>query len=307
MTLRCSSIDTWRAGFGRLMFNLDFEPFSDQPFHASFDQVLDGIPIVRAAFSPGLTIRNNELAKDGDTDFGLVIVQSKRLNAMQRGHEVQLRRGEATLLRVSDPGVVGACEHFWFIAIRVPFAELEARAPGIGNRVARRVPVQSEVLGLIHDYIKSAEKYRLGASAETRDVIHRHLADLIALAVMYDGALGESHFSPVVAARLGSALDHIASRFQDPQLSVDVVARRMGISSRYLQRILETSGISFTERVNELRLQKAFALLIEPRLLPLRISDIALQAGFSDISYFNRLFSSRFGRSPSSARASAAT
>jgi AraC-like DNA-binding protein len=36
-----------------------------------------------------------------------------------------------------------------------------------------------------------------------------------------------------------------------------------------------------------------------------RICDIALQAGFSDISHFNRLFRARFGDTPKDARARA--
>jgi AraC-like DNA-binding protein len=33
-----------------------------------------------------------------------------------------------------------------------------------------------------------------------------------------------------------------------------------------------------------------------------RISDIAIEAGFSDLSYFNRLFRSRFGDAPGGVR-----
>jgi AraC-like DNA-binding protein len=72
---------------------------------------------------------------------------------------------------------------------------------------------------------------------------------------------------------------------------------------RYLQRLLESMGTSFTAHVNQLRLQRAFTLLIEARDGKGRISDVALQAGFSDISHFNRLFRSRFGDTPSGVRA----
>jgi AraC-like DNA-binding protein len=67
-----------------------------------------------------------------------------------------------------------------------------------------------------------------------------------------------------------------------------------------VHRLLETSGASFSERVNELRLQQAFMLLTEEP--PRRISDVALQVGFSDISHFNRLFRSRFGDTPRGVR-----
>jgi AraC-like DNA-binding protein len=66
--------------------------------------------------------------------------------------------------------------------------------------------------------------------------------------------------------------------------------------------MLETAGTSFTACVNEMRLQRAFALLTQAL-----ISDIALQAGFSDISYFNRLFRSRLGDTPTGVRSQAPT
>ena len=75
---------------------------------------------------------------------------------------------------------------------------------------------------------------------------------------------------------------------------------RNGNLARYVHRLLETSGASFSERVNELRLQQAFMLLTEEP--PRRISDVALQVGFSDISHFNRLFRSRFGDTPRGVR-----
>ena len=46
-------------------------------------------------------------------------------------------------------------------------------------------------------------------------------------------------------------------------------------------------------------------LLTAQRGSKVRISDIALQSGFSDVSYFNRLFRSRFGETPRDVRAEA--
>jgi AraC-like DNA-binding protein len=60
--------------------------------------------------------------------------------------------------------------------------------------------------------------------------------------------------------------------------------------------------MSFTARVNELRLQKAFALLTHVQHGKRRISDIAMEVGFSDVSHFNRRFRVRFGDTPSGVR-----
>jgi transcriptional regulator GlxA family with amidase domain len=99
----------------------------------------------------------------------------------------------------------------------------------------------------------------------------------------------------------------MASHFSDPELSLAKVAHSLGISARYLQRLLETSGTSFTAHVTELRLKHAFTLLTARDLSDVCICNIALQAGFSDISHFNRLFRSRFGGTPKGVRAHART
>jgi len=108
--------------------------------------------------------------------------------------------------------------------------------------------------------------------------------------------------SRVAGARLTAALDHIAANFQHPELSVETVARSLKITPRYLQALLKKAGTSFTAQLNELRLQRAFTLLTQAGDKARRVSDIAMEVGFSDISHFNHLFRSRFGNTPSSVR-----
>ena len=101
---------------------------------------------------------------------------------------------------------------------------------------------------------------------------------------------------------LAKAMQKVGNEFSDPELSVIKVAQSLSISPRYLQRLLELSGTSFAAHVTELRLKHAFMLLTAEDLR-CRIRKIALQAGFSDISHFNRLFRSRFGDTPKGVRA----
>ncbi|RVC72432.1 AraC family transcriptional regulator, partial [Mesorhizobium sp. M2A.F.Ca.ET.046.02.1.1] len=69
-----------------------------------------------------------------------------------------------------------------------------------------------------------------------------------------------------------------------------------------LNTLLLESGRTFAERVLELRLQKACAMLSDVRNDAAKVSDIALAAGFNDVSYFNRRFQGRFGASPTQYR-----
>ena len=170
----------------------------------------------------------------------------------------------------------------------------------------QRLSGKSEAVQLLRRYLGSVAK-GLTVSFDNRSIIRRHIVDLAVLAATLRCAIGESSASAVVATRLAAALDYIASHFSDPELSLAKVAQSLSISPRYLQRLLESSGTYFTAHVTELRLEHAFTLLTAEHSSDVRICDIALQAGFSDISYFNRLFRSRFGDTPKGVRANQQT
>jgi len=129
------------------------------------------------------------------------------------------------------------------------------------------------------------------------------LGDLIALALGARGDAAEiAAGRGLRAARLREALAVIEARFTDPALSTETVARAIGLSRRYLNTLLLESGSTFAERVLELRLRKACAMLSDIRNDATKVSDIALAAGFNDVSYFNRWFRRRFGLSPGELR-----
>lgn len=296
------SIREWREQYGRYCLDVDFEPLNSASFHASITPICEKPPIVRTAISPGFAFRDADLVLDGDSNLRFLISQSRDLDITHEGRDVRLGLGDATVMQASEPGRIGSHKSFGFLEVMVPPAEWDARGACSGAALMQRLSGKSEAVRLLRGYIRSLERMRLTTFVDGCEIVRRHIIDLVVFAATARRAIGESSASAVVAARLGAALDHITSHFWDPELSLTTVARNLRISPRYLQRIMETSGISFTERVNELRLQKACALLTAPRAGASRISDIALDVGFSDISYFNRLFRSRFGDTPSDVR-----
>src|SRR6185437_11976099 len=77
---------------------------------------------------------------------------------------------------------------------------------------------------------------------------------------------------------------------------------RHRLSSRYVRMLFATGGTSFSQFVREERLTRARSMLVSPRFRDRRISDIAYEVGFNDLSYFNRSFRRRFGCSPGELR-----
>jgi AraC-like DNA-binding protein len=102
--------------------------------------------------------------------------------------------------------------------------------------------------------------------------------------------------------RCDTVLRAIESRSSDPNLNAIAVAKMLGITPRYVHLLLEDTGKSFTHHVLARRLERAAALLRDPRWRHRRIAEIAAEAGFADLSYFNRAFRRRYGATPSAVR-----
>jgi AraC-like DNA-binding protein len=133
-----------------------------------------------------------------------------------------------------------------------------------------------------------------------------HISDLLALML---GAVGDGAAAAegrgVSAARLRAIKDDVTRHLGSRTLTIDGLASRHRVTPRYIQRLFENEGTSFTEFVLGQRLARAHRLLSDPRQVERTISSIAFEVGFGDLSYFNRVFRRRFGDMPSNVREAA--
>jgi AraC-like DNA-binding protein len=106
-------------------------------------------------------------------------------------------------------------------------------------------------------------------------------------------------------ARLNAMKVDIAEKLASPNLSVEEVAKRQGVSSRYAQMLFEQEGTTFSQFVIGQRLIRAHRMLTDPRFADRSITSVAFDAGFGDLSYFNRAFRKCYGGTPSEIRADA--
>jgi len=95
----------------------------------------------------------------------------------------------------------------------------------------------------------------------------------------------------------------IHERLREPGLTVAAVAGAVGISERYVHKLFERSGTTFSDYVMDRRLVGAAADLRDPALGGHGIGAIAFDWGFSDLSHFTRRFKQRFGCRPRDWRA----
>jgi AraC-like DNA-binding protein len=108
--------------------------------------------------------------------------------------------------------------------------------------------------------------------------------------------------SAIAAARLADIIAAIDDCLTDPEISAARLAARLGLSERYVHHLLAGSGLKFRDVVRDKRLELAWRVLQEPASAAPRIAEIAFDAGFADLSNFNRAFRRRYGCTPSACR-----
>jgi AraC-like DNA-binding protein len=293
-------VTTWREEFGRSLVRVDIEPVGESPFHAQATlHALDGFRMLMCSGSPMHYRRGRDLLADGDDSIGFAVNLGPEAHLSHAGETARLRHGDAISIFTDKAAHLVATRH---IGMLFPRAMLMRRSRHLDRVAGRVVPRHNEALRLLVSYIRSLHLRRLPTLPGLPDLIVNHVQALAVLALDPEGAAGPAP-GAVGAARLAEAFALIAERFAEPGFSVETIARHQNVSPRYLQRLFENAGETFTARVNEMRLQRAFELLRDPRNDRMRVAQLALQAGFSDISHFNRSFRARFGDTPTGVRA----
>lgn len=94
-----------------------------------------------------------------------------------------------------------------------------------------------------------------------------------------------------------------AEHFADPNLSLDILADRLAMSSSYLGRTFrKQQGCSVAEHINRLRLERAYEYL---QVLDYTVEGVASEVGIRNPGSFYRLFKQRYGITPAEHRAKA--
>jgi AraC-like DNA-binding protein len=111
------------------------------------------------------------------------------------------------------------------------------------------------------------------SDADLRAVLDRHAAAVLA-------ALPPSGFVPEVRAALAAAM-------AAGDATLVTIARRLGTSTRTLQRRLAGEGVRFEDLLDALRRELAFHHLADPRL---SVAEVGFLLGYADPTAFHRAF-----------------
>ena len=227
---------------------------------------------------------------------------------LQLNGDCLLRSGEQrSVLTVGDAFVADPLREFDmnFAAPDKRSLVVRFRKEALSARVGRPDLVPCAVLRrdqpiarLLSSYLINGLEVADGVTPEAGALFEEQATELLAQALRESWAeLPE----PSLALREGlfvRARRLIKLRFGDPDLGPEALARELGVSARFLQRVFAERGETVMKRVFAERIGRAGELLCAADAAHRSVTDIAFACGFSDSSHFGRVFAKQMAMTP---------
>jgi AraC-like DNA-binding protein len=294
-----------REVHGRLTARLDMEPAPGVPLRYRVTaRLLPGLVVSWLSVSSHTVRRTRELLADGNDAIALVVPPTAGNMVSHLGREVSPNAGNAVLMSTADVMRIDVVATLQCAILTLSRQTLSPLVPGLEDAFMRPVPRDTEALQLLMRYIRLLDDQQSLATAQMRHLVVNHVYDLVALALGGTrDATAIAKGRGVRAARLHAIKTEILNGLNRHELSLAGLAARHGVTPRYVQMLFESEGTTFSRFLLDQRLARAHRMLTDPRLAQRTISATVYEAGFSDLSHFNRAFRRRYGESPSDVRA----
>jgi AraC-like DNA-binding protein len=168
-------------------------------------------------------------------------------------------------------------------------------------RLAARLLPRAGMAALLRSHLQS-----LAEEAERLSNGERAVA-LMAASDMALMAFQKASQIPIDTERFAMGLyaaarTYIGRNFWNPDLGPDMIAAALGCSRAKLYRAFGGEDTSVAKTIWNERLDQVCCMLAAPEHSAAYIADIAFRGGFTDMPTFNRMFKSRFGKTPTEAR-----
>ena len=216
----------------------------------------------------------------------------------QDGRQALLGPGDFAICETSRPYSLKFAEANEMFVAKIPSRLLHRRIPRLETKYAVRMASDSARPALLSTFLRGACAQLRGAQDfGWCDAVSNTLLDLMEL------AYSEQDEDSGVRSRLRRrACVVIETELCDPGLTPHGVAASLGVTARYLQMAFADIGATPSDYIREKRLDLARRLLTADAK-PRTITDLALEVGFGDLTYFSRAFRNRFGTTPRDYRA----
>lgn len=220
-----------------------------------------------------------------------------QIQLTHRGRQARLGAGDMVLCAAEEYYRFDCLTEHELMVVELDGDDLSRRLPDLDDHLARTIPghnLGSRILGrFLGSLWQEATTPLPPTLARTHSAV---LIDLIVGCLASDADEASRTEDPV----LQRVREVIMDRLGDFDLGPAMIAEDTGIPLRTLQGMAARGGTTIGQMITDHRLIRGAWLLKSKPCSS--VTDIALECGFADPSYFARRFAQRFGTSPKAYR-----
>jgi AraC family transcriptional activator of tynA and feaB len=297
-------VEQFRTDLHRICGEFDARPGDVRPTlrGALHLETRAGLEMAHVAADIQQIVRTRQHVRRDDGENYFLVIQEEGRALMSQNDEVRMiSPGDMILIDSAQPSDFTFFSTFSRqLSLHLPRVEMWAR---FGNNVRGGLFVPRSDHTAIAICAVISKAFSPSSSEAQSGYLNEALFGLIG-AMLY-GRVHTPGSTPIEADVAGAenlkrGMAYIDNRYADPELTIATIAEDLSVSVRQLQRGFTLIGTTPTSYLLQKRLEQACAHLSirNTRRPDILISTIAMDCGFSDVSYFNRLFRKAFGCAP---------
>jgi AraC-like DNA-binding protein len=240
-----------------------------------------------------------EIELDGEDRYGFFAPLRGNQQLLHCNREAHCAPDSVTMVSLAEPLLQTKDGDNDTVYFYMPRQFVEAHIIWRGDICSRTKPADDGPWRLVYETIAALQR---SATAMTDDQFTRASRNIGELAMLALDGCGDVYSSaqPLRSANIARAKRIIRAGLTDPDLTLTEIARKCGLSLRYLHDLFRDDGRTLSEYLQGERLKLAHSMLNSDDVRNGSITDIAMACGFSNPSHFSTAFKRAFGTSPRS-------
>lgn len=273
---------------------------SSSPFNGKFRKLEIGRLTLLDVTGQGYSASN---ARDGTATYVSVLMSLRGSTRMvQKGYSAILNAGEYCVMDSTLPSQTTIPVPFHNVVARIPVADVTPLLPNWQESIGTVIKGRAGAGSVFFDLIRSILRQPYALEPESHAGIAHATIDLFGttlLALPHNRKPSPSHMETFHRTRIKA---FVQENLRDPDLDVDMVATRLGLSPRHIHRLFKDEPQHLMHWVWSERLRHCYADLSRESQRNKTVAQIAYTWGFNDSAHFSRAFRQRYGDAPSDVR-----
>lgn len=296
--------DLWREAACNIFVNLDVFRNTEVPFfgEVATTRVNDvSFSLVRSC-GQKVVRTPMHIRKTVEESVHVCLQLSGQCLVSQDGREARLESGDFACMDNSRPYSTLLNGNFEHLVLHIPREKWLRKIGNTEQVTARVVGGHSQLGTLVFNSLK-----QIVPAIDKVQPLTAHRLEEVSLALLKT-AFGELnsqqplHQDSGRVALIYRAKALIEENLHDPDFTPKKAASSLRISLRYLQNLFQEVNNTPSNWILERRLEKCYRDLLDPLLVDKRVSEIAFDCGFNDLSHFCHKFKAAFSISASEFR-----